>query len=62
MFPKMVLATPSSHSGEETGRNQAKIEYAGGKKTHEEHFMASKGGGEIFTYKAVKWGFQKGRL
>lgn len=34
--------------------NQAQIEYAGGKKTYEEHFLASKEGGEIFTYKAVK--------
>lgn len=54
MFLKMVLATRSSHSGEETGRNQTEIEYAGGKKTYEEHFMASKEGDEIFTYKAVK--------
>lgn len=54
MFPKMVLATWNSHSGEETGRNQTEIEHAGGKKTYEEHVMARKEGGEIFTYKAVK--------
>lgn len=59
MSSKMVLTTQSSHSGEETGCNQAEIKYARGKKTYEELSMYSKGEVKYLHIKQLSKVFQE---